>query len=659
MMMKIRTGLAALLCAALLLPMCVFAAGDDYPHEIWRPLDAFAAALDAGDDWGIYDFGNQVIGIMEAQPESQLRTEFLAGKYEQVSRAAERLGYYDAALELYRRYLPYGQAMGWTDGVKYAQKKLYLLQGFLDVYMEDTSYTPPHYGAKFEPQRGVLFGSVYDDDPRILDFDNDLILQQFPKQNSTWLIYLEFGDNPRELGRYNRYLSRAEELGIGVELAWNTYDPKADIASYDAYIRDVVNFLGEYNIPIFLRFGAEMNIGANGADAAAYVNGFRYVADIARQKSNIAMVWSPSDISSLDRTYTQYYPGDAYVDWVGMSLYVAKYFEGRKDHGSQTDPLNTYFAMDEFANPLMRVHELMAFMEENNIQKPVMISECGVSHYVRTENEDLTGWAKTQLRKLYSELLIRYPRVKMVNYFNVQIENETNAYELFTNASVNEVYNAMVENPYFLSNFKANAPYGYRWFGGGTVGTEFALTAVGYYPKTLYNTVKFYLDGAWVSELYDAPYTMRFAGVAPGAHTITVELCDGGQVKLKREYEIWVEPEIGVEINGTPVAFPDQKPVMIDNRTMVPVRGVFEQIGMTVEWDGAAQKVTMRRGSDVITLTIGSKTLYVNGVPTEMDVAAQMVNDRTMIPLRFVGQAAGAAVEWDGNTHTAKLVLGH
>ncbi len=654
--MRLKKLFAALLCAALLLPYGVMA--DDYPHEIWAPLDAFAAALDAGDDWGMYDYGMQVINIMEAQPDSQLKTEFLAGKYEQVSRAAERLGYYDAALSLYERYLPYGEAMGWTDGVKYARKKLYLLRSFLDVYIEDSSYTPPYYNAKFEPARGVLFGSVYDNDPRIQDFDNEKIKQYFPKQNSSWLIYLEFGENPRELGRYDRYLSRAEELGISVEFAWNTYDSLADLEPYKTYIYDVIDFLSEYNIPIFLRFGAEMNIGPNGADPTAYLNAFRFVADYAKTKPNIAMVWSPSDISALDRPYEMYYPGDEYVDWIGMSLYVAKYFEGKKDHGDQTDPLNTYFAMDEFANPLMRVQELMQFIESNNIQKPVMISECGVSHYVRTENEDLTAWAKTQLRKLYGDLIVRYPRIKLINYFNVEIENETNAYELFNNAELNQVYNAVVENPYFLSDADGTAPYGYRWFDGGTVSDSFALTAVGYYPKTLYNTVKFYLDGALVQELYDAPYTMRFQGVPAGEHTVKVELCDGGEVKLTREYHILVEPEITVLVDGQKVEFPDQKPVIIDGRTMIPVRGFLETMGMTVEWDGAAKKVIIQNGEDVISMVIGSPYLYVSGTAVEMDVPAQMINDRTMIPLRFVVQAAGATVEWDGNTHTAAVSTG-
>lgn len=651
--MRLKKVIVMLLLIAFMMPQSIFAA--EYPQEIWAPLDSYTAALNGGDDAKIYEYGMQIINIMEGQPDSQLKTDFLAGKYEQVSKCAERLGLYNEAITLYEKYLPYGEIMGWTDGVKYAQNKLYLLRSFLDLYIEDASYTPPYYGAKFEPERGVLFGSVYDADPRIMDFDNELIKQYFPKQNSSWLMYLEFGENPRELGRYDRYLSRAEELGVTVEFAWNTYDSLANLDSYKSYITDVIDYLGSYNVPIFLRFGAEMNVGPNGTDPTAYVNAFRFVAEYAKTKSNIAVVWSPSDISALDRSYASYYPGDEYVDWIGMSLYVAKYFEGTKDHGDQTDPINTYFVTDEYANPLMRVVDLMQFIESNNIQKPVMISECGVSHYVRTENEDLTEWAKIQLSKMYSELLMRYPRIKLINYFNVQRENETNAYELFTSDPIYQLYNTLVENPYFLSSKDAKAPYAYRLFEGGEVGESFSVTAVGYYPKTLYNTVKFYLDGTLAGELGGAPYTMRFSGVAPGAHTIKVELCDAGQVKLTREYNITVEQDVTVKVDGQTVEFPDQKPFITEGRTMIPVRGLLENMGMRVEWDDATQTVTIYNGDSVITLQIGSNTLYKDGVPTQMDVPAQTYNGRTMIPLRFVVEAAGATVDWNDQTFTAEI----
>lgn len=628
------------------------ALAEEYPNEIWDPLSRFASAMEAGNDSEMYTYGSQVIAIMESQPDSHLKKAFLAGKYEQVSRCAERLGYYDKAVELYRRYLPYGEYMGWTDGLLYAKKKIYLLTPYLEVYVQDKAYFPVNYGAKFEPSRGVYFGSVYDNDQRILDFDHDKILSYFPKENSTWLMYLEFGENPRELGRYNRYLTEAKKNRMKVEFAWNTQSSLADIEQYDAYIKDTIDFLDSYGIPIFLRFGAEMNIGANGQNPEAYIKSFRYVASYAKTKQNIAVVWSPHDLGALDRPYAQYYPGDAYVDWIGASLYVGKYFEGIKDHGSQTDPLNTYFVMDTFAHPVMRMTELIQFMQDNDIRKPVLIAECGVAHFTRKEGEDLTDWAKIQMRRMYGDLLLRFPQIKMINYFNVKMEQEVNAYELYSNSVLNDLYNQLVENPYFLTNQMEAAPFGYRPFDGGTTGNCITVSTAGYAPKTLYNSVRYYLDGAEQGEYWATPYPVTFSNLSEGWHSLKAELLDGGEVKQTKEIWFEVQNPISVFINGKETLFPDQNPLLLDHRTLVPARGVFEQMGMQVLWDDEKQEVTVTDQDRILRLVIGEKSLTVNENRVEMDVPAQIINDRTMIPLRAVSEAMNAKVEWQEESRT-------
>ena len=77
-----RKKLSCILLSFLLLLIPATALADDYPHEIWSPLDRFAVALEAGNDAEMYEYGLQVITIMENQPDSHLKKEFLAGKYE-------------------------------------------------------------------------------------------------------------------------------------------------------------------------------------------------------------------------------------------------------------------------------------------------------------------------------------------------------------------------------------------------------------------------------------------------------------------------------------------------------------------------------------------------------------------------------------------------
>lgn len=93
---------------------------------------------------------------------------------------------------------------------------------------------------------------------------------------------------------------------------------------------------------------------------------------------------------------------------------------------------------------------------------------------------------------------------------------------------------------------------------------------------------------------------------------------------------------------------PDVPPTAISGRTLVPLRSIFEAIGATVEWDNATQTATGRRGDSVVEIQLGSPTAYINGAACALDVPAQAINGRTMVPVRFVSEALDCTVEWDG-----------
>ncbi len=105
---------------------------------------------------------------------------------------------------------------------------------------------------------------------------------------------------------------------------------------------------------------------------------------------------------------------------------------------------------------------------------------------------------------------------------------------------------------------------------------------------------------------------------------------------------------IGVQVNGQPVTFSGMGPQQVNGRVMVPLRGVLEQMGADVHWNEATQTVTATRGSQQIELPIGSRMASVNGRTVNLDVPATIMNGTTMVPLRFVGEALGADVRWDG-----------
>lgn len=99
----------------------------------------------------------------------------------------------------------------------------------------------------------------------------------------------------------------------------------------------------------------------------------------------------------------------------------------------------------------------------------------------------------------------------------------------------------------------------------------------------------------------------------------------------------------------------DVPPTAISGRTMVPMRAIFEALGCTVEWNADTQTATGIRDDIEIVIPLGSTTAYVNGDAWTLDVPAQAINNRTMVPARFVGEALNCVVSWDASTKTAAV----
>lgn len=115
-----------------------------------------------------------------------------------------------------------------------------------------------------------------------------------------------------------------------------------------------------------------------------------------------------------------------------------------------------------------------------------------------------------------------------------------------------------------------------------------------------------------------------------------------------------VDSNISVNINGMPLSF-DVVPRIINDRTMVPMRAIFEALGAEVSWDGELQTITAVRENDTIRLTINEPRIYVNKALKELDTAPIIIDDRTLVPVRAVSEALGCTVDWDGETRTVAI----
>lgn len=112
---------------------------------------------------------------------------------------------------------------------------------------------------------------------------------------------------------------------------------------------------------------------------------------------------------------------------------------------------------------------------------------------------------------------------------------------------------------------------------------------------------------------------------------------------------------IHVRVDGEPVYFQGTQPRAMDGRVLVPLRGVLEKMGATVDWMPATQTVVASKGDMELDLPIGSRHATVNGRQVTLDVPAMTIAGSTMVPLRFVSEALGADVRWASATQTVMI----
>lgn len=113
-------------------------------------------------------------------------------------------------------------------------------------------------------------------------------------------------------------------------------------------------------------------------------------------------------------------------------------------------------------------------------------------------------------------------------------------------------------------------------------------------------------------------------------------------------------PPIVLIINGIAVST-DAPPVIVNDRTLVPVRAILDAMGATIGWSDESKQVTAELGDTTIILSIGNTTAIVNNQFEPLDVPAQIINGRTMIPARFVAENLNADVTWDETTRTVTI----
>lgn len=534
-------ALAAALAAGLCLPASAYG-NFKYPSAYWKLHSAWEAA--AGDPDQVISVAQKTYELLDPLGLGQDVCENLEPKAKLASWACEIKGDIVGAItwaereRTYAKWLTdcglkpsYSDRYDYTDQIQSIDARLEYLRAAqrVTVYARTDDGASPY---AVGPRTGTWYGSTVDA-PRA-DTGAALIYVTFGDSYSVdyWLDYYQStSDNFR----------RAANGGV-IELAWN-FSPESTAGAQaalnaDSYIAESLRAMGRLNATVLLRVGAEMNCW-NECDPAVYKQAFQKIANAARSYSNIQMVFSPNDISNRKVTPADYYPGDGYVDWIGMSTYHnTQYVSYDKSRGTAPYTFEYTRAYDDAYygvgiydhDPLITIKPIIDLAKAHN--KPVMISECGFAYRNKSNGQDLTAFAGEQMNWFYSYINMVYPQVKAVFYFDTNFRGSDYEYSLAGSSTMSSVYEkAIRENGAYLSDVKGTAT-GWETLDKASLTGRNTLRLATYasFPGKHSTTVNYYVDGKQVYSTSQAPfyYDLDLSGLGGGSHTLKVE-AKGGQ----------------------------------------------------------------------------------------------------------------------------------
>lgn len=364
--------------------------------------------------------------------------------------ARERAGQYQAAGLAYLQEAQAYDRRGDPQGAEAERRRAHRL--LTDLAVGVSVPVPPRARlAKLEPTAGCWLGALdQTPDGRLGNVDD--LSRRLGRSLGVAFNYARYGQ-PFPLA-WAREQARRGRL---VQIAW---EPQAGLGEVqdNAYLNHWARDAGQCGTGVFLRFAGEMNGGWTrwGRNPAAYRRAFRLVhAVVARNASNVALVWAPNavPVSGIEA----YYPGDDAVDWVGLSLYLVRFYDDNLGRSAWRD------APEAFIDP---------FYAKYASRKPLCLVECGISRRSRVEGADADPFAAARIADLFDALRVRYPRLKMACWFDrdnltgATPARRLNDYSLPRSSLALSAFQSAAADPYFLGSASAQAPLAYARIAG-------------------------------------------------------------------------------------------------------------------------------------------------------------------------------------------------
>lgn len=396
--------------------------------------------------------------------------------------------------------------------------------------------------ARLEPDQGCILGAYIDLDPNLSQIYKDgtgknrKTPEEFESKvgvtHAMYFFYLGYGERlPMD------WVRRLGDQGKYVHIA---YEPNGGLGEVEdnAYLRQFAADCRDSGAKIFIRFASEMNgpWTKYSGNPSAYREKFRLVAKVMHEVApNVAMVWCP--YTTPEKTIPDYYPGDEWVDWVGVNMYSVTYFnQNLSTPGSHITP-----------------REMVEFVYNRwAAKKPMMICEYAATNYSAAENSDVVPFAMSKIRALYQDLPKRFPRVKAINYFStnaLQLDHrKNNDYTITRVEQLTAMYRELVSQPYFLKAtppppvvYKEPAPEEASYVEGDEISVGRLLEVSlpeGWDVSRVIFTVDGRVDNAVIED-----GRWRWKAKTVGSQILGVEVLDPkGKTLAKRLYSVVVKP---------------------------------------------------------------------------------------------------------------------
>lgn len=391
---------------------------------------------------------------------------------------------------------------------------------------------PTSKPAKLEPSNGVLMG-MYVDETGIDEQDQLRLPSRFGAEFAVYFRYHQLIQPSQDsLNRPffpSRFYKAVRQAGGMVHLAIEPNMPLSQVNL--AVLEPFAQAVRDSGVPTFVRFAGEFNDPINewSKNPALYIQKFRLVADTFRRIApNAVMVWMP--MASRLEVLDAFYPGQAYVDWVGVSMYSTPFSNGDiKQSNLRVSPLD----------------QLKPIYEKYAAKHPIQISEYAASHETQlTPSTDYTNFAIQKMNMLYWGVAQRYPRIKNINWLDIDMirskfitpsraAERRNNYQLV--GAKLEAMKALLANPIFIRSDAIEPTVMPSRFPNRILAqSPFDVTAWVKTYEPLPSKVQYLLNNKVVAESNSIPYIAKLPALPKGKYTLELRVFVNNKLLLSR-----------------------------------------------------------------------------------------------------------------------------